>query len=290
MENNQSAHESGSSDDSMESPPEMRLKKVKKELKESVEVFRHLLDESLMDLQAKVKELHQIADSYENWHRATTRGSLVGGIIGATGGITTLVGLALAPFTLGTSMVVAGVGMGIGVTGGITGAASNITSIVSQRSDRQNIQNIQKHFLEKVKPIEESWRKINWKCEELIAMVNDTVVTGIGLYKIAANLSCLDDFVSFAKFANISKLSPSSAKYLRSAAALTGVLSGLLLVIDIISIVIDFKELDAMENGNQIQSDTVRFIQRIRDMAEQYEQTLNMFTTAKKEILRNKFD
>eukprot|EP00063_Salmo_salar_P037158 XP_014011993.1 PREDICTED: apolipoprotein L3-like [Salmo salar] len=266
----------------MESPYDERLKKLKKEFEESVEVFRHLLDEHLKDLQAKVKELRQIADSYENWYRATTRGSLAGGVMGAAGGITTLVGLGLAPFTLGTSMVVAGAGMVMGVTGGITGAASTITSMVSQRSDRQNIQNIQKHFLEKVKPIEESLSKINWKVEELKAMANDAAKTGFGICKIAGNLAFLDDF------ANIAKLSASSAKSVRVAASLTAVLSGLLLVLDIISIVKDAKELYAMENGNQIQSDTLSFIRTIRDMAEQYEQTLKTFEQTKEELLRKK--
>lgn len=270
----------------MSSSHDERWTKARKEIKESVEVFRHLLDEHLTDLQAKVKELRQIADSYETWYHATTRGSLVGGIIGATGGITTLVGLALAPFTFGSSMVVAAVGMGIGVTGGITGAASTITSMVSQKNDRDNIQCIQKHFLENVKPIEESLSKINLKVEELKAMANDPAKPGAELYKIASSLYCLEHVVSFAKLANIAKLGASSSKSLRAAAALTGVLSSLLLVLDIIFIVKDVKELDAMENGNQIKSDTVRFIQTIRDMAKQYKQALNMFKQAKEELDR----
>ncbi|KAG5846274.1 hypothetical protein ANANG_G00148040 [Anguilla anguilla] len=70
------------------------------------------------ELQPKLKELDGVADGLERVHFGTTVGSLTGGVIGAAGGITTIVGLALAPVTLGASLIVTGVGIGVAAAGG----------------------------------------------------------------------------------------------------------------------------------------------------------------------------
>ncbi|KAG9341414.1 hypothetical protein JZ751_019222 [Albula glossodonta] len=84
------------------------------------------------ELQVKVNELKEIIAHMESVHYGSTAGSLAGGVIGAAGGITSIVGLILAPFTLGASLIVTGVGIGVAVAGGVTGAASNITNMDSR--------------------------------------------------------------------------------------------------------------------------------------------------------------
>ncbi|KAG5846275.1 hypothetical protein ANANG_G00148050 [Anguilla anguilla] len=94
------------------------------------------------ELQRKLKELDGVADGLERMLWGTTVGSLTGGVIGAAGGITTIVGLALAPLTLGASLIVTGVGIGVAAAGGVTGAASNVTKMVNEHTDRRTIENI----------------------------------------------------------------------------------------------------------------------------------------------------
>ncbi|KAL1272055.1 hypothetical protein QQF64_031071 [Cirrhinus molitorella] len=72
------------------------------------------------DIGDLVSEWGRITDSMESAHYSATAGSLSGSVIGAAGGITALVGLILAPFTLGASLIVTGVGVGVGVAGGVT--------------------------------------------------------------------------------------------------------------------------------------------------------------------------
>ncbi len=81
-------------------------------------------------LEAFVKEWGEKTDTLKEIHHKHTIGSLSGSVIGAAGSITALVGLILAPFTLGASLIVAGVGIGVGVTGGVTGGIfSSINTI-----------------------------------------------------------------------------------------------------------------------------------------------------------------
>lgn len=104
-------------------------------LVENITIFKNLLDERINDLQANVNELCEIADHFEAMHRETTIGSLSGSVIGSVGGITAIVDTILAPFTLGASLIITGVGVGVSVAGGVTGAVSNITDMASTSTD-----------------------------------------------------------------------------------------------------------------------------------------------------------
>ncbi|RXN12507.1 apolipo L3-like protein [Labeo rohita] len=78
---------------------------------------------------SQIMKLNDITDEIESVHKNTTMGSLVGSSIGAVGGITALVGLALSPFTLGASLSLTTVGAVVGAAGGATGAVSNFTNV-----------------------------------------------------------------------------------------------------------------------------------------------------------------
>lgn len=94
------------------------------------------------ELQITLYKLRTLADGLESMHKGTTIGSLTGGVIGAAGGITSIVSLILAPFTLGASLIVTGVGIGVAVAGGATAGVSNITNMVNQSTDCLAIKNI----------------------------------------------------------------------------------------------------------------------------------------------------
>ncbi|KAI3351762.1 hypothetical protein L3Q82_020592 [Scortum barcoo] len=108
---------------------------------------------TVVELQKKLFNLREVADGLERVHQGTTIGSLAGGVIGAVGGVTSIVGLILAPFTLGASLIVTGVGVGVGAVGGLTAGASNITNMVNQSSDRKAIRNIIREIEEKINAV-----------------------------------------------------------------------------------------------------------------------------------------
>ncbi|ROL53183.1 Apolipoprotein L3 [Anabarilius grahami] len=108
--------------------PEALLQRFKK----SISTFDEAYNKHYKDIEVLVSEWGKITDSMESAHYSATAGSLSGSVIGAAGGITALVGLILAPFTLGASLIVTGVGVGVGVAGGVTGsrdaAADDVTA------------------------------------------------------------------------------------------------------------------------------------------------------------------
>uniref|UniRef100_A0A8C1P754 non-specific serine/threonine protein kinase n=1 Tax=Cyprinus carpio TaxID=7962 RepID=A0A8C1P754_CYPCA len=125
-----------------------RNRRIPDQLEERFIKFTENFDESYKHSEAFLNEMKKTADSLEEIHRKCTIGSLSGAVIGAAGGITALVGAILAPFTLGASLIVSGVGIGVSVAGGVTGGAFNIVDTVKQRnlseSLKKNGANMQK--------------------------------------------------------------------------------------------------------------------------------------------------
>ncbi|XP_016335283.1 serine/threonine-protein kinase Nek1-like [Sinocyclocheilus anshuiensis] len=107
-----------------------RNRRIPDQLEERFMKSTENFDEAYKHSEAFLNEMEKTADSLEEIHRKCTIGSLSGAVIGAAGGITALVGAILAPFTLGASLIVTGVGIGVSVAGGVTGAASNITDTI----------------------------------------------------------------------------------------------------------------------------------------------------------------
>uniref|UniRef100_A0A673JR76 Uncharacterized protein n=1 Tax=Sinocyclocheilus rhinocerous TaxID=307959 RepID=A0A673JR76_9TELE len=85
-------------------------------------------------------------DELESMHKNTTVGSLTGATMGAAGGITSIVGLALAPVTLGVSLVLTAVGSVVGVAGGATGTICKSINNTKQKRLRENIEKITSDF------------------------------------------------------------------------------------------------------------------------------------------------
>ncbi|XP_073763980.1 serine/threonine-protein kinase Nek1 isoform X2 [Danio rerio] len=112
--------------------------------------LREMSKKTVEELNKSLDELRTLADDLEKIHFNTTVGSLSGGVIGLVGGILSVVGLALTPFTLGASLIVTGVGIGVATAGGVASGVSNVTKMVNQRSNRQNIKMIITLFQEKI--------------------------------------------------------------------------------------------------------------------------------------------
>ncbi|XP_042615209.1 serine/threonine-protein kinase Nek1-like [Cyprinus carpio] len=102
------------------------------------------------EAKVSLKVLEELADGLGTVYYNTTVGSLTGGVVGLAGGITSIVGLILTPFTLGASLIVTGVGIGVAVAGGVTAGVSNVTKVVNQRSNRQKVKLIIAELQEKI--------------------------------------------------------------------------------------------------------------------------------------------
>uniref|UniRef100_A0A671Y3E1 Calcium/calmodulin-dependent protein kinase type 1D-like n=1 Tax=Sparus aurata TaxID=8175 RepID=A0A671Y3E1_SPAAU len=240
-------------------------------------------------LQTQLGKLTSVADSLERVHQGATIGSLTGGVIGAMGGITSLVGLALAPFTLGASLVVTGVGVGVGVAGGLTAGASNITNMVNQSSDRKAVEGIIKEFDEKISAVPLWLQEISsslqtiGRCNE--GDIPDDEKSNQANWarfgtRVGRGLGGITELFRLVRVANIGKIAAQASRAVRVAEVATGVLSGLFVAADIFFIALDAKEIhhirQTQEDGTT-SSEIMTFVQSIRRAATELQDVLDEF-------------
>uniref|UniRef100_A0A3B3BCZ3 Protein kinase domain-containing protein n=1 Tax=Oryzias melastigma TaxID=30732 RepID=A0A3B3BCZ3_ORYME len=202
-------------------------------------------------LQTKINALRDLADGLETVHEKTSIGSLAGGVIGVVGGITSIVGLILTPFTLGASLIVTGVGVGVGAVGGITAGASNITKMVKQTSQREAVDFIIKEIDQKTKAI------VTWLQEIFVGIetidsnnqqtlendgFNNETLKNVG-FRAGRSLGFVSEAVRLGRVLTIGKIAAQTSRVVRVAEVATGVLSALFVAVDVFFIAMDAKEI-----------------------------------------------
>lgn len=80
-----------------------------------------------------------MAEDISDFHQKAKIAGITGGTTTAVGGVTAIAGLALAPFTLGASLLVTAVGVGVAAAGGITSASAAISDNVNNMQDRKRV-------------------------------------------------------------------------------------------------------------------------------------------------------
>ncbi|XP_056318538.1 apolipoprotein L4-like [Danio aesculapii] len=248
---------------------------LEQSLKKSINTFVEAYNEHYKDFEVLVKEWGETTDSLEDMHYKATAGSLSGAVIGTAGGVTALAGVALAPVTFGASLLVSAVGAGIGVAGGITGAASNITDSVKQKSYRENLEQIEKKYKSSSEPILNTLNKLR----EVLGKVYKFSIFERNLHanntqpaweigKGAAD--CATGAVSLAMLANVGRIALQASKIGRVVAAASGVLSGILVVVDVVFIVKDSKKIHEMrkhwrnDDPDKVKSSVLKSIAQMR--------------------------
>ncbi|XP_042615213.1 apolipoprotein L4-like [Cyprinus carpio] len=249
---------------------------LEESLNQSFRIFDVAYNNRYKNFEALVKEWGVTTDSLEEVHHKCTAGTLAGSVIGAAGGITAVVGAILAPFTFGASLIVTGVGVGVGVAGGVTGAASSITNTVKQKSLRENIQRIQQNFTG-VTPLIESLNALR-RVLKVIQKIRDFVSDSSDNVKMSHDvdrrrLVCATELMHLGLLANVGRIAAQTARVGRAAATavatVTGVLSGLLVVVDTVFIVMDSLDIHQMRQGkvddpNKVKSSLLKSIAEMR--------------------------
>ncbi|XP_039350359.1 apolipoprotein L3-like, partial [Mauremys reevesii] len=93
-------------------------------------------------LQKLFPELREIADDIDMVHKGATIANITGGAVGIAGGITTIVGLCLAPVTFGASLIVSLTGLAVSTAGGLTSAAATTTDIVASKVKKETVEKL----------------------------------------------------------------------------------------------------------------------------------------------------
>ncbi len=225
-------------------------------------------------------------------HKATTVGSLSGGIIGAAAGITAL-GLLLAPFTVGVSLAVAGVGAGAAVTS----TACTVTNMIKQKNLRQTIKKITDDFQNIINPIIKHLKTISDIIEEIQKkkwvsesdMIFETLTTTVGSLETVLGILSIATELQMAKIENVATR---TARALKVAGKITSRLSLPLFILDAVGIGLDLTEIIEINQvadkrkAEQIQSNTLKFIRQARETAALFQETLDEIESARDRINR----
>ncbi|XP_027138885.1 calcium/calmodulin-dependent protein kinase type 1D-like [Larimichthys crocea] len=249
-------------------------------------------------LQTQLEKLRSVADSLERVHQGTTIGSLTGGVIGAAGGITSIVGLILAPFTLGASLIVTGIGVGVGVAGGVTAGVSNITKMVNQSSDRKAVESIIKEFNEKTDAIALWLQEIGNSLQALYAShsgdipnIEDSPLGQNNSARfgtvVGRGIGGISELTRLLRVVNIGEIAAQASRVVRVAEIAGGVLSTLFVAADIFFIAMDAREIHQIRqkqaDGTPC-SEIMKFVQSIRHAAKELQKVLDEFKTMIKDI------
>lgn len=102
-------------------------------------LFNQVFTERAEFLWLAIIRLHAIADDISEYHEKAKKVVISGGSTSAVGGAAAIVGLALAPITFGTSLLITAVGVGVATAGGITSASAAISDNRHSLHDRKKV-------------------------------------------------------------------------------------------------------------------------------------------------------
>ncbi|XP_064172095.1 uncharacterized protein LOC135243899 isoform X3 [Anguilla rostrata] len=123
-------------------------------IKMGLRLFNCLLSKNSESLQNRITELYTTADNLDKARKRAKIATMTGGTTGTVGGVAVVAGLVLAPLTLGASLVVSAVGVGVATAGGLTGASAALTNKVNSNLDRKRVEKIVLDYWDEVSDIE----------------------------------------------------------------------------------------------------------------------------------------
>ncbi|KAJ4918090.1 hypothetical protein JOQ06_000185 [Pogonophryne albipinna] len=117
-------------------PADRIIKAQAENLYKAIQRFNILVSEHGVTLKKLTQELLCIADNLDKVSKGTKIAGITCGATSAVGGVAAVAGVALAPFTLGASLLLTAAGAGVMAAGGITGASAAIAHKVTRNSPK----------------------------------------------------------------------------------------------------------------------------------------------------------
>ncbi|TDH05641.1 hypothetical protein EPR50_G00124660 [Perca flavescens] len=225
-------------------------------VQKGIRVFNKLFSERAETLWQHVMDLNSIADGLDKFSKNTKIAQITGGSTSALGGVATITGLALAPFTMGTSLIVTAVGLGVATAGGLTSAGAGISNQVNNSMDRKKVEKIVQDYQEKMDDLNKCLTFVKQGIEnlrrfDLIKMKKhaynrDFPALNLNFYEdgAMAGKAILNNANEIMRLVQIANMAGSTAaRAVQIASMATGVLAGLFVGMDIYFVAKDSKEL-----------------------------------------------
>ncbi|XP_067087943.1 apolipoprotein L2-like isoform X2 [Osmerus mordax] len=206
-------------------------------------------------LQQRILELLSLADAADLFHKKTMKASVGGGVASVAGSITTITGLILAPFTMGTSLIVTAVGIGVATAGGVASASANITDTMHSKTDRKKVEKMIQDYQEEMRDIKECLDFVQvgmatleeWNFEQYADSINKNHLNQNVKHVMKeggrAGKALLINTESLISTVQVLSVAGGAAKAVQVMSVATGVMSGLFLALDVFFLAKDSLEL-----------------------------------------------
>lgn len=147
---------------------ERKIIKIKAEqLYKAIQRYIFLWSERGGTLKEHTAELLCIADNLDKVSKGTKIAGITGGATTVAGGVAAAAGVILSPFTLGASLALTAVGVGVAAAGGVTGASAAIANKVNVSQDEKKIEKVFQEYNDLMKDIQDCLKFINEGIEQL---------------------------------------------------------------------------------------------------------------------------
>ncbi|MFT7800157.1 hypothetical protein Z043-116269, partial [Arapaima gigas] len=237
-------------------------------VQKGIRIFNKLFVERAEVLWQHVVELHAIANSIDRVNKKAKIASITGGSTSAVGGVATIAGLALAPVTMGTSLIVTAVGLGVTTAGGLTSASAGISSTINNSLDHKKVERIVQDYQAKMADINKCLTFIQEGMENLRKYDLDGAMAGKAIVCNAAEI------MRVVQIANVA--GSTAARAIQLASMATGVLTGFFVGMDIYFVAKDSRELQKGAKS--------KFAAKIREVADQLHTGLVELNSIRQEL------
>ncbi|XP_026019874.1 uncharacterized protein apol [Astatotilapia calliptera] len=164
-----------------------------------------------------LKELEETAVQLDKMNKGAKISSVAGSSVGAVGGVLSIVGLALIPFTAGVSLALTMTGVGLGITSGVNSVVTTATEVGVNATQRKKASEVFKNFMEDVQSLQSCLEEVTSQTIAKLDALDINIVVGVG--KIAKNagaigkgIDALVDSASAVKMLQTEELLTSAGK------------------------------------------------------------------------------
>ncbi|XP_053299916.1 uncharacterized protein LOC128458892 [Pleuronectes platessa] len=147
-----------------------------------------------------LNDLEERAIQLDRMNKGAKISGVVGSSVGATGGVLSIVGLALIPVTAGVSLALTMTGLGMGITSGVNSVVTTATEIGVNASQQNKAREVFQKFMDDVQSLQKCLVKVTSQADIKMEASIIPVVVGVGkvLWKVRAIVKGIDALVDAA--------------------------------------------------------------------------------------------
>ncbi|KAM4530693.1 uncharacterized protein apol [Odontesthes bonariensis] len=184
---------------------------------ESCSDFIKEFDERQPRMLEFLNQLEENAVQLDRMNKGAKISSVAGSSVGAVGGVLSIVGLALIPFTAGVSLALTMTGVGLGVTSGVNSLVTTATEVGVNRTHQKKASEVFQSFMEDVTKLQDCLEEVTRQTVARMEDDNLGVAVGVGkaLCKVGTvgkGIDSLVDLTSAAKLLKTEEVVASAGK------------------------------------------------------------------------------